>query len=75
MGEAKPMAVHNLALPDWDRVNVPENLGKAAALPALPLITLLYILLKKDIFWKLDKRAAWLLENLKLYRCLKGLSS
>ena len=23
---------------DWDRVNVTENLGKAAALPALPLI-------------------------------------
>ena len=25
--------------PDWHRVNVSENLGKAAALPALPLIT------------------------------------
>ena len=24
---------------DWDRVNISENLGKAAALPALPLIT------------------------------------
>ena len=24
--------------PDWDRVNVSENLSKAAALPALPLI-------------------------------------
>ena len=27
------------AHPDWDRVNLSENLGKAAALPALPLIT------------------------------------
>ena len=26
----------------WDRVNVFENLGKAVALPALPLITPLY---------------------------------
>ena len=25
--------------PGWDRVNISENLGKAAALPALPLIT------------------------------------
>ena len=24
--------------PTWDRVNIFENLGKAAALPALPLI-------------------------------------
>ena len=24
---------------DWDRVKVSDNLGKAAALPALPLIT------------------------------------
>ena len=32
------MVGHNLPPPDWDRVNVSENLGKAAALPALPLI-------------------------------------
>ena len=27
--------------PGWDRINVSENLGKEAALPALPLIMLL----------------------------------
>jgi hypothetical protein len=30
--------------PYLDRVNVSENLGKAAALPALPLITPLHII-------------------------------
>ena len=35
------MVGHNLP-PDWDSVNVSENLGKAAALPALPLITHLF---------------------------------
>ena len=32
------MGGHNLP-PDRDRINISENLGKAAALPALPLIT------------------------------------
>ena len=32
------MVGHNLP-PDWDSVNVSENLGKAAALPLLALIT------------------------------------
>ena len=34
--------------PTWDRVNVFENLGKAAALPALPLITY-----APDVVWPL----------------------
>ena len=42
LAKAKPMGVHNLPSPGLDRVNVSENLGKAAALPALPLITSLY---------------------------------
>ena len=34
------MGGHNLPPPpNWDRVNISENLGKAAALPALPLNT------------------------------------
>ena len=33
------MGGHNLAPHGWDSVNASENLGKAAALPALPLIT------------------------------------
>ena len=37
-GKAKPMAGHKRPLL-IDRVNVSENLGKAAALPVLPLIT------------------------------------
>ena len=37
------MIGHNLPpSPDWDRVNASENLGNAAALPALPLIAPLH---------------------------------
>ena len=44
LGLVKPMGEHNLPLPtDRDRINVSENLGKAAALPAFSLITPLYL--------------------------------
>ena len=33
-------------IPDSDRINVSENLGKAAALPALPLITPMICIVK-----------------------------
>ena len=40
LGEAKPKGRHNLPPPLVEiKVNVTENLGKATALPALPLIT------------------------------------
>ena len=38
LGEAEPMGGHNLP-PPVEMVYVSENLAKAAALPALPLIT------------------------------------
>ena len=39
-GKAKPIVGHNLPPPpDSDRVNIFENLGEAAALSALPLVT------------------------------------
>ena len=47
------MGGHNLP-PGWDRVNVSENLGKAAVLPALPLITTLKVSKsQKQFFLKL----------------------
>ena len=46
------MVGHNLPpSPDWDRVNWPENLGKAVALPALPLITYAPSPCKKNYLW------------------------
>ena len=52
LGEAKWLAII-CPLPDSDRVNISENLGKAAALSALPLITPLRVA-NKPMFSKLE---------------------
>ena len=44
LNEVKPMGGRNLPpTPGWNKDNVSENLGKAAALHALPLIMPLYL--------------------------------
>jgi hypothetical protein len=59
-GQSKPLGEHNMP-PGWDRVNISENLGKAAALRALPLITSLLM------EWN-DKRNQWPWQKIQLVK-------